>query len=356
MSAREKTFHVFAPHTLIRIKFPTILQICTCSYVVCELSDCCVAGSVVQEVPLAFRLLKFAGVEFAVNVDPEVQGTKLWEYVLRPSLYGTARASSLLGGMMSRLVPSVRGAARTATPLTVEHQKTWEQISQAEWYHTIDLGGGLRTPGVFDYNPLVKFCPFPDDMTGMRALDIATYDGFWAFEMERRGAEVVATDVACTGDLDIPPPARAAMTAEQLQAPTGRAFQIAHKLLQSRVQRKMCNVYDLSPETAGGKFDLVFCGHLLTDVQNPLRALERVRSVVGGSAILLDCFNPFVPRLHMLYKATAQDRTWWAFSFAAMERMIMDAGFSKVEVLHKFRCGTDIQPAPTHRAVFRLWP
>jgi tRNA (mo5U34)-methyltransferase len=306
---------------------------------------------------MAFRLMKVAGVELSVNLDEEVQRTKFWEYILRPTVYGAVRAGAAVSGGLSRLGKSLDGPAKPAQrALQPEQEQIDSRIRGVTWYHTIDLGDGIVTPGVFNYMPLVSLCPFPEDMSGMRALDIATYDGFWAFEMERRGAEVVGTDVGRVGDLDIPPPARARMTPEELDAPTGQAFRLAHEIRKSRVRREICNVYDLSPERMGGKFDVVFCGHLLTDVQNPFRALERVRSVVGGYAILLDCFNPFVPHLHMLYKATAQDRTWWAFSFTAMERMISDAGFSKVEVLHKIRCGSNIQPAPTHRAVFRLWP
>jgi tRNA (mo5U34)-methyltransferase len=300
--------------------------------------------------------MKVAGVEFAVNLDPEVQRTKFWEYVLRPSLYGAARASSAIGGLLAKMRPSPRATPQAAKPITAAQQQISSRINRVQWYHTLHVGEGVMTPGVFDYNPLISLCPFPASMAGQRVLDIATYDGFWAFHMEELGAEVWGTDVGCVGDLDIPPPARAAMSDEQLAAPTGSGFSLAKELRKSRVRREICNVYDLSPERMGGKFDVVFCGHLLTDVRDPVRALERVRSVVGGYAILLDCFNPFVPRLHMLYKATAQDRTWWAFSFTAMERMIMDAGFSKVEVLHKIRCGTNISPAPTHRAIFRLWP
>jgi len=32
-------------------------------------------------------------------------------------------------------------------------------------------------------------------MTGLRVLDVGTYDGFFAFECERRGADVVAIDI-----------------------------------------------------------------------------------------------------------------------------------------------------------------
>jgi len=46
----------------------------------------------------------------------------------------------------------------------------------------------------FDRGGLAERLPWPD-LRGARCLDIGTADGFWAFEMERRGAaDVLATD------------------------------------------------------------------------------------------------------------------------------------------------------------------
>src|SRR4051812_2121921 len=69
------------------------------------------------------------------------------------------------------------------------------------WYHVIDLADGVTTPGWIDLRTHLSTVGFPDDMTGMRALDIGMFDGFWAFEMERRGAQVIGIDID-----DIPPP------------------------------------------------------------------------------------------------------------------------------------------------------
>lgn len=64
------------------------------------------------------------------------------------------------------------------------------------WYHTLEVAPGVTTPGVFDLRPIVERLPWPD-VRGKRCLDIGTFDGFFAFELERRGAsEVVATDIA----------------------------------------------------------------------------------------------------------------------------------------------------------------
>jgi hypothetical protein len=61
------------------------------------------------------------------------------------------------------------------------------------WYHTIDLPGRGPTPGYFDTRRAPAHVPWPRQLSGGRCLDVGTFDGFWAFEMERRGAfEVVA--------------------------------------------------------------------------------------------------------------------------------------------------------------------
>jgi hypothetical protein len=44
----------------------------------------------------------------------------------------------------------------------------------------------------------------PADLTGRRALDVGSFDGFSAFELERRGADVVAIDVEDVGAVPLP--------------------------------------------------------------------------------------------------------------------------------------------------------
>ena len=70
-----------------------------------------------------------------------------------------------------------------------------EAVAARDWYHTLELAPGVVTPGWFDLRPVAPRLPWPD-LTGKRCLDVGTFDGFWAFEMERRGAaEVVAADI-----------------------------------------------------------------------------------------------------------------------------------------------------------------
>src|SRR3954454_5758740 len=70
------------------------------------------------------------------------------------------------------------------------------EIAEQTWYHTIELEPGVVTPGYFDTRQAARVVPMAASLAGLRCLDVGTYDGFWAFEMERRGAaEVVAIDV-----------------------------------------------------------------------------------------------------------------------------------------------------------------
>jgi len=113
--------------------------------------------------------------------------------------------------------------------------------ARTDWFHSIDVGDGLVTPGTcsVDYQRFMwDTLKLPTDMRGLRVLDVGTYDGYFAFECERRGAEVVAIDVN---------PADC------------RCFAVARQLLDSRVTFHQMSVYDLREETLGGTFDLVLC-------------------------------------------------------------------------------------------------
>jgi tRNA (mo5U34)-methyltransferase len=192
---------------------------------------------------------------------------------------------------------------------------------------------------------------------------VATFDGFWAFEMERRGAaEVVGLDIETLLEIDVPPYVidilRQRGVSEETGV-TGRGFRIAAELSGSRVQRRICNVYDLSPEKFG-QFDLVFCGDLLVHLTNPLRALQNIFAVTRGSAILYEPYNLILDNLGLGSIAkllgVAEEASWWEFGRNYLEHAIRVAGFARVEY-----CGSvDIRSrswpdAPMPRAIFRAY-
>lgn len=202
------------------------------------------------------------------------------------------------------------------------------------WYHTIDLPHGVSTPGWFDLRPIIDAMPWPD-LRGKRCLDVGTWDGHLAFEMERRGAsEVVAVDLQDQTQWDIPVRGRA-LVASTLEAMAGEdkaaGFATARRLLDSKVQRRAVSVYDLSPETVG-EFDVVVCGSLLLHLRDPVRALQAIRSVTRDRFLSAEVLRVRATLMHprrpvALLDADQSLVQWWHPNLAAHRRMLWAAGF-----------------------------
>ncbi len=206
------------------------------------------------------------------------------------------------------------------------------------WYHTIELGGGLVSRGVFDHRSVVDRYGLPASMAGMTALDVGTGDGFFAFEMERRGADVTAIDVARVGDCDWLPRMRSRIGAYDDIQTWPDHFRMAHALRRSDVEYRFCSVYDLSPYTVG-TFDVVFCGSLLVHLQNPLRALHNIRSVTREMAVIETAVDsdgethlPGKPTLAFGAPGPEQEagdnNVFWLMSTAGLQRMLQYADFA----------------------------
>lgn len=53
-----------------------------------------------------------------------------------------------------------------------------KEIAKVTWWHRIDLGPGVVTPGVDDTPEKLKTLGFPEDLSGMPVPDIGAWDGF----------------------------------------------------------------------------------------------------------------------------------------------------------------------------------
>lgn len=212
------------------------------------------------------------------------------------------------------------------------------RVDEIRWYHTIDLPGGVTTPGFVDSRTCAPRLPFPD-LGGKRCLDVGTMNGFWAFEMERRGAAQVTTiDVDDISEIDWPPRMRLKGTETKYLPADDRlhtisGFNVAKAALGSDVERRAVNVYDLSPD-AVGTFDFAFVGSILLHLRDPILALDRVRSVCTGEALIFEAIDlvgtllsPRQPRAHL----DAEKVWYWTPNAIALRRMIESAGFDVIE-------------------------
>jgi tRNA (mo5U34)-methyltransferase len=213
------------------------------------------------------------------------------------------------------------------------------EVDRLTWYHTIELPGGIVTPGEYDTREALRRVPFPADLTGKRCLDVGTHDGFWAFEMERRGAdEVIAIDLDDPRETDISEPVPTwteELVADRIRRPL--AFACAHRVLNSKVDRRDLSVYKLSTE-AVGEFDFAFIGTLLLHLRDPPLALTAIRKVLrpGGRLLVNDAISleltlrhPRAP-VHQLTLLPGRP-FWWSPNLAGLRRFVEKAGFGIVD-------------------------
>jgi tRNA (mo5U34)-methyltransferase len=208
-----------------------------------------------------------------------------------------------------------------------------ERVASSAWYQSMALPGGILTPGNFDTLDELGRVPLPTSLEGKRCLDIGTSDGFWAFEMERRGAEeVVAVDLRDPARLDWPGVSRSDKEMRAVLGPDvakHRGFDIAHEALGSRVQWRELSVYDLHPELVG-EFDFAFMGSLLLHLRDPVAAIAAAAGVVRGELLSVDAISPLLTLLHPQQPVARFEAPgwpmWWALNLAAYRRLFPAGG------------------------------
>ena len=200
------------------------------------------------------------------------------------------------------------------------------------WYHKIDLGNGIVTPG-FDYDPLwdnIRKVRGGIDYKNKTVLDIASFDGLWAFEAEQLGAKsVVATDCLYR---------------------TLRNFMFCRDVLGSQC----IPYYNVSPyhlverldvflqenfdhETPYERmFDIVQHLGLLYHLRDPLLSLSQARSCIktGGTLlietnVILDTEESFMlyNGIPFTHRVSDNYSVWWIPTINCMKEMLMASFF-----------------------------
>ena len=204
------------------------------------------------------------------------------------------------------------------------------------WYHPIEVRPGIITPGINAAQEVLATLELPADCSGMRVLDLGARDGFFSFELERRGAEVTAVDY---------------------MPKTESGFAVASELLGSRVTYLQRNLYELTA-TELGTFDLVLFLGLLYHLPDPLGALRVVRNLTRSRMYLETLVVDFGHKLDetplmrfFAGSSLAGDPTnYWGPNVRCVEEMLGETEFSTQRVVRMggrcvFACEAVSNPA-----------
>jgi hypothetical protein len=189
-------------------------------------------------------------------------------------------------------------------------------VADCAFYHSMDLPGHGTVEGLFDLRGAVDEYLGGVTLRGKRVLELGTADGFLCFEMERRGAEVVAYDLSEAQRWDFVPAAGA--SAVDLMGEYQRnvrrlndAFWLAHRLHGSRARVVYGSVYDVPASI--GPVDITTFGCVLLHVRDPFLALARGTALARERVVVTEVLGGVPRRLMRLFAAPAARRLapWW---------------------------------------------
>jgi tRNA (mo5U34)-methyltransferase len=227
-------------------------------------------------------------------------------------------------------------AARAATLAPLGPQD-WPQEDLGSFFHAMPLGPGQftrSTKGILTCQFLEQI-RLPQDLTGMRVLDLAASDGFYSFECEARGAAEVLS-VEGPGWLD-----RAEF----------KRYSFAHRRYNSKTRHLASWLEDLDAEALGA-FDLTLCLGLYYHLRDPFFCLRKLYTMTRGTLIVTGrtvrhaLFDPFAtghpgqsgqpgqPASFMMLSDKGYGK--WTANTHALIDMLKIAGFSRVDVLFDF--------------------
>jgi hypothetical protein len=228
------------------------------------------------------------------------------------------------------------------TPLIVESPR------DCYFYHTMDLPQFGLQAGPWDLRNDVDNYLGHQSFQGKTVVDVGTASGFLCFEMEKKGADVIAFDRVLTDSTDdaglIPfynYAARFGTTIEQTiqarlegQQKLQRSFWLSHRLLGSKARLYCGNAYAAPSDI--GQIDYCFFGCILLHLRDPLLALSTFAGLTREKIIITDNFEDIGAQSEapvMFLRATNHNPgnpgTWWYITPALLKQYLEILGFSK---------------------------
>ena len=232
---------------------------------------------------------------------------------------------------LSRFKPSI-AAVRPVDDLV-------EQINSMWWYHNIPLTNDITTPGLefYDIWNQIRQTRLSVDYTNKLVLDIATFNGLFAFEAEKLGAKsVIATD-------------------------TWHSFFNNFMLIKESIGSKAMPFFNVSPynlvngldvlnddeehhEFSG--FDIIQNFGLMYHLRDPMLVFSQCRSMISNNGVMIvetaainDTTNSFLAFNHNpgrqpdehKYNFYPDVTTWWVPTIKCLFDMLRTSFFEPIE-------------------------
>jgi hypothetical protein len=226
------------------------------------------------------------------------------------------------------------------------------------FYHAMDLPGVGSIPGVWDHRATAEDYLGGVDFAGRRVLEIGPANGFFSFELERRGGRVVALELGDTSDWDRVPQVyfddhllQAALRANV--SATQKAWAFAHARLGSRAESVRGTVYQ-APELVD-RVDVALLGNVLQHLRDPLLALARVAEVTTEAIVVSEAMWYDTPEFRrtpcmmLIPRADVPEanHSWWNVSPALVIETLKLLGFPRIrcEFHHQQFNGASLEAA-----------
>ena len=236
----------------------------------------------------------------------------------------TSRVKRLLGWPRTPhpVAASALASSRPEPPLDGPARELLARAKTYRWFHSIDLGGGVVTPGdkSVDLLRAEANAIFGSlDLRGKSVLDIGAWNGNFSFEAKRRqAARVLATDHHC-------------WTPEVKGRET---FHMAKAALNLEIDELDIDVPDLTPDRVG-QFDVVLFLGVFYHMPDPIRGLYNVAALTKEVAVVeshLDLANVERPAM-VLYPGSELNNdptNWWGPNRQCMEALLRLVGFARI--------------------------
>lgn len=195
---------------------------------------------------------------------------------------------------------------------SVDKDKAQAVVSKVpHWHHKFEVFPGVVTPGTYDPEFLLPKLRLPEDMTGLRVLDIGPSDGFFSMKMALRGAQVTAIDYR----------EKDAHGFGAMEYITGLSFDY-----------RQLNLYDIPYENIG-EFDLVLLLGVIYHLPDMIRALEIVARLCRSRLIVESQYEPdlmpgvAVARYYEANTLSNDITNFWVPNKECLYAMLRDTGF-----------------------------